>query len=70
MRLAQRKISYAILLSRYFGSDLSGDRSSVGRVPDCDSGCRGFEPHRSPQNSLARLARAFLCLLTSERYSS
>src|SRR3546814_8664254 len=27
----------------------NGDRSSVGRVPDCDSGCRGFEPHRSPQ---------------------
>jgi hypothetical protein len=27
-----------------------GGRSSVGRVPDCDSGCRGFEPHRSPQN--------------------
>ena len=25
-----------------------GDRSSVGRVPDCDSGCRGFEPRRSP----------------------
>jgi hypothetical protein len=27
----------------------SGGRSSVGRVPDCDSGCRGFEPRRSPQ---------------------
>jgi hypothetical protein len=26
----------------------SGDRSSVGRVQDCDSCCRGFEPHRSP----------------------
>jgi hypothetical protein len=26
----------------------SGGRSSVGRVPDCDSGCRGFEPRRSP----------------------
>ena len=25
-----------------------GERSSVGRVPDCDSGCRGFESHRSP----------------------
>ena len=34
------------------GTKTSGDRSSVGRVPDCDSGCRGFEPHRSPQNSL------------------
>ena len=28
-----------------------GGCSSVGRVPDCDSGCRGFEPHQSPQNS-------------------
>ncbi len=27
---------------------LSGGRSSVGRAPDCDSGCRGFEPHRPP----------------------
>ena len=27
-----------------------GGCSSVGRVPDCDSGCRGFEPHQSPQN--------------------
>ena len=27
---------------------LDGGRSSVGRVPDCDSGCRGFDPHRSP----------------------
>ena len=25
-----------------------GDCSSVGRAPDCDSGCRGFEPHQSP----------------------
>ncbi len=25
-----------------------GGRSSVGRAPDCDSGCRGFDPHRSP----------------------
>ena len=25
-----------------------GGRSSVGRAPDCDSGCRGFEPHRPP----------------------
>lgn len=41
----------------------SGGRSSVGRVPDCDSGCRGFEPHRSPQKILARPNRwAFLCL--------
>lgn len=25
-----------------------GGRSSVGRAPDCDSGGRGFEPHRPP----------------------
>ena len=25
-----------------------GGRSSVGRAPDCDSGRRGFEPHRHP----------------------
>lgn len=28
---------------------LDGGRSSVGRAPDCDSGCRGFKPRRSPQ---------------------
>ena len=27
-----------------------GANSSVGRVPDCDSGCRGFESHFAPQN--------------------
>ena len=26
----------------------NGDRSSVGRAPDCGSGCRGFESRRSP----------------------
>ncbi len=30
------------------GRFLGGGRSSVGRVPDCDSGCRGFESHRPP----------------------
>ena len=25
-----------------------GGRSSAGRAPGCDPGCRGFEPHRSP----------------------
>ena len=25
-----------------------GGRSSAGRVPDCDSGCRGFESRRPP----------------------
>ena len=29
-------------------SKLSGGYSSVGRAPDCDSGCRGFEPRFSP----------------------
>ena len=28
---------------------ISGGRSSVGRAPDCGSGGRGFESHRSPQ---------------------
>ena len=26
----------------------NGGRSSDGRAPDCDSGCRGFDPRRSP----------------------
>ncbi len=30
---------------------LSGGCSSVGRAPDCDSGCRGFKPHQSPHSS-------------------
>ncbi len=25
-----------------------GECSSVGRAPDCGSGCRGFESHHSP----------------------
>ncbi len=33
---------------------INGERSSVGRVPDCGSGCRGFESHRSPQPYLKR----------------
>ena len=32
-------------------ADFSGGCSSVGRVPDCDSGCRGFEPHQPPHYS-------------------
>ena len=28
---------------------VSGGCSSVGRVPDCDSGCRGFESRQPPQ---------------------
>ena len=27
---------------------INGGRSSVGRAPDCDSGCRGFKSHRPP----------------------
>ena len=27
-----------------------GAISSVGRAPDCGSGCRGFEPHIAPQD--------------------
>ena len=30
------------------GAPLYGGNSSVGRAPDCDSGCRGFEPRFSP----------------------
>ena len=30
-----------------------GGCSSVGRVPDCDSGCRGFESHQPPQEFLS-----------------
>src|SRR5271169_5794723 len=32
----------------------SGGCSSVGRVPDCDSGCRGFESRQPPQLFQAR----------------
>ncbi len=28
---------------------LNGGCSSVGRAPDCGSGCRGFESRHSPQ---------------------
>ncbi len=38
---------------RFIGcSFVYGERSSVGRAPDCDSGGRGFEPHRSPQHKI------------------
>lgn len=43
-----------------------GGCSSVGRVPDCDSGCRGFESHFPPQKFNARTeyrAGVFLPLL-------
>ena len=40
---------------------INGGCSSVGRVPDCDSGCRGFESHLPPQDTKALLvhSRAF-----------
>lgn len=31
----------------------NGGCSSVGRAPDCGSGCRGFDPHHSPQQHSA-----------------
>lgn len=31
---------------------LYGGRSSVGRAPDCESGCRGFNPRRSPHYTM------------------
>ena len=34
---------------------LSGGCSSAGRAPDCDSGCRGFEPHQPPHQSHSAL---------------
>ena len=34
-----------------------GERSSVGRAPDCDSGRRGFESHRSPHLFIGPLAQ-------------
>ena len=38
-----------------------GAISSVGRAPDCGSGCRGFEPHIAPQNKKPpRIGRLFV----------
>ncbi len=37
-----------------------GILSSVGRAPDCGSGCHGFEPHRIPQK---RATKKFLAIL-------
>ena len=33
----------------------NGGSSSVGRAPDCGSGCRGFEPRLPPHPFLQRL---------------
>ena len=35
----------------------NGGRSSAGRVPGCDPGCRGFESHRPPHQSNGPLAQ-------------
>jgi hypothetical protein len=32
-----------------YNIDFYGGCSSAGRVQDCDSCCRGFEPHQPPQ---------------------
>ena len=40
-----------LMAGRRYNPPLSGGCSSVGRVPDCDSGCRGFESHQPPQHS-------------------
>ena len=37
--------------SHPYNSRSIGGRSSVGRAPDCDSGGRGFKPHRPPHLS-------------------
>ena len=34
-----------------------GAISSVGRAPDCGSGCRGFEPHIAPQKEIGSAER-------------
>ena len=41
----------AWLTLRFDVIKVCGGRSSVGRAPDCDSGGRGFNPHRSPHYS-------------------
>ena len=37
--------------------NMYGGRSSVGRAPGCDPGCRGFESHRSPHIFLLVFAK-------------
>ena len=44
-----------------------GERSSVGRAPVCGTGCRRFEPDRSPQFKLCLFAELFLCLSLPSR---
>ena len=35
----------------FFKNKKYGGRSSIGRTPDCGSGCRGFKSRRSPHLS-------------------
>src|SRR5438105_12589190 len=37
-------------MDRHHLGPRSGGCSSAGRVPDCDSGCRGFESHQPPHS--------------------
>ena len=37
------------VISNLAAANSDGGCSSVGRAPDCDSGCRGFEPRHPPQ---------------------
>ena len=43
-----------------------GGRSSVGRAPDCDSGGRGFKPHRPPHFPCSIFSFLFPILISSE----
>jgi hypothetical protein len=45
-------------IGRAYNAKLCGGCSSVGRVPDCDSGRRGFESHQPPHRH-ARVIRPF-----------
>ena len=52
--------------SAYICSPKYGERSSVGRAPDCGSGCRGFEPHRSPHKESRPKRAGFLFVMFRE----
>ena len=46
-----------------------GAISSVGRAPDCGSGCRGFEPHIAPQLKREDDRQVFVILCFFMRHS-
>ncbi len=54
-----------------YSTDLCGGRSSAGRAPDCGSGCRRFEPGRSPHfpDNQYKLFGSYLALLESNNIS-